>query len=71
MVSLAGMLHRHVASGVGIDLVGEGRNVVKMKDGAGGDGGGAPTISVQQVRFVLDILRLMYFFSVANTHSHR
>lgn len=44
VVSLAGMLSRHVAAGVGIDLVREGRNVVTMK------GDDAPVISVQQVR---------------------
>jgi hypothetical protein len=45
LVSLTGMLQTHVVSGVGMDLVGEGRNVVKWREN-GGDG---PVISVQQV----------------------
>lgn len=50
IVSLCGMLRVHVASGVGIDLVGEGRNVVKMKEGD------VPVISVQQVSLSVCVL---------------
>lgn len=45
LVTLTGMLQIHVGSGVGIDLVGEGRNVVMCNKEGGG-----PVISVQQVR---------------------
>ena len=44
LLTLTGMLQLHIGSGVGIDLVGEGRNVVLMRKGDG------PVISVQQVR---------------------
>lgn len=44
VVSLTGMLKRHVASGLGIDLVGEARSLVRTKDG-----GDIPVITVQQV----------------------
>ena len=47
LLTLTGMLQLHVGSGVGIDLVGEGRNVVLMRNNGEGDG---PVISVQQVR---------------------
>lgn len=45
VVSLTSMLQIHVSAGVGIDLVGEGRNVV-LKSGEVGDG---PVISAHQV----------------------
>ena len=45
VVTLTSMLQIHVAAGVGIDLVGEGRNVV-LKSGEVGDG---PVISAHQV----------------------
>lgn len=47
VVSLTSMLQVHVAAGVGIDLVSEGRSVVLR----GMEVGRGPVISVQQVRF--------------------